>query len=168
VSQPITAVYPGSFDPATNGHLDIIERAAQTFDHLLVAVGRNSSKSSLFTPEQRVEILQECVASLPNVQVTSFDGLLVNFVRSQGVRVVVRGLRAVSDFEFEFQIALANRQMAPDIETLFLMTSAEYLYLSSSIVKEIARLGGEISALAPEPVQRALKARFGTEGVASP
>lgn len=113
-------------------------------------------------------MLQECVAAWPNVQVTSFGGLLVNFVREQGVRVVVRGLRAVSDFEFEFQIALVNRQMAPDIETLFLMTSAEYLYLSSSIVKEIAQLGGDISALAPEPVQRALKARFGTEGVTSP
>lgn len=164
MSQPITAVYPGSFDPATNGHLDIIERAARTFDQLVVAVGRNSGKSAVFTPEERIEILQECVAPWPNVQVTSFEGLLVNFVREQGVRVVVRGLRAVSDFEFEFQIALANRQMAPDIETFFLMTSAEYLYLSSSIVKEIARLGGDISALAPLPVQRALKARFAGEG----
>jgi pantetheine-phosphate adenylyltransferase len=168
VSQPITAVYPGSFDPVTNGHLDIIERAAKTFDQLVVAVGRNSSKSSVFTPDERVTILQECVAAWPNVRVTSFDGLLVNFVREQGVRVVVRGLRAVSDFEFEFQIALANRQMAPDIETFFLMTSAEYLYLSSSIVKEIARLGGDISALAPEPVQRALTVRFAGEGAASP
>ena len=168
MSQPITAVYPGSFDPATNGHLDIIERAARTFDHLLVAVGRNSSKSVVFTPDERVEILRECVAPWPNVKVTSFEGLLVNFVREQGSQVVVRGLRAVSDFEFEFQIALANRQMAPDIETYFLMTSAEYLYLSSSIVKEIARLGGDISALAPEPVQRALEARFVREGAGSP
>jgi pantetheine-phosphate adenylyltransferase len=152
----------------TNGHLDIIERAARTFDQLVIAVGRNSGKSAVFTPDERVEILRECVAPWPNVTVTSFDGLLVNFVREQGVRVVVRGLRAVSDFEFEFQIALANRQMAPDVETFFLMTSAEYLYLSSSIVKEIARLGGEISALAPEPVQRALKARFAKEGAASP
>lgn len=168
MSQPITAVYPGSFDPVTNGHLDIIERAAKTFDQLVVAVGRNSTKSSIFTPDERVTILQECVAPWPNVRVTSFDGLLVNFVREQGVRVVVRGLRAVSDFEFEFQIALANRQMAPDIETFFLMTSAEYLYLSSSIVKEIARLGGDISGLAPEPVQRALRVRFAGEGAASP
>ncbi|WP_309722121.1 pantetheine-phosphate adenylyltransferase [Armatimonas sp.] len=167
MGQPITAVYPGSFDPATNGHLDIIERAAGTFDRLLVAVGRNSTKNVLFTPEERIVTLQECVASLPNVEVTSFDGLLVNFVREQGSHVIVRGLRAVSDFEFEFQIALANRQMAPDIETYFLMTSAEYLYLSSSIVKEIARLGGDISALAPEPVQRALKTRFLREGAVS-
>lgn len=165
---PITAVYPGSFDPATNGHLDIIERAARTFDHLIVAVGRNASKNSTFTPEERVEILRECVAAWPNITVTSFGGLLVDFVRAQNSRVVVRGLRAVSDFEFEFQIALANRQMAPDIETFFLMTSAEYLYLSSSIVKEIARLGGDISALAPLPVQKALKARFGGEGAVSP
>lgn len=165
---PITAVYPGSFDPATNGHLDIIERAARTFDHLIVAVGRNASKNVTFTPDERVAILTECVAPWPNVTVTSFGGLLVDFVRSQGSRVVVRGLRAVSDFEFEFQIALANRQMAPDIETFFLMTSAEYLYLSSSIVKEIARLGGDISALAPQPVQTALRARFGGEGAVSP
>lgn len=168
MSQPITAVYPGSFDPVTNGHLDIIERAARTFDQLVIAVGRNSGKSAVFTPDERIEILRECVAAWPNVSVTSFDGLLVNFVHELGVRVVVRGLRAVSDFEFEFQIALANRQMAPDVETFFLMTSAEYLYLSSSIVKEIARLGGDISALAPEPVQRALKARFGREGATSP
>ena len=168
MSQPITAVYPGSFDPVTNGHLDIIERAARTFDQLVIAVGRNSGKSAVFTPDERIEILRECVAAWPNVSVTSFDGLLVNFVHELGVRVVVRGLRAVSDFEFEFQIALANRQMAPDVETFFLMTSAEYLYLSSSIVKEIARLGGDISALAPEPVQRALKAQFGREGATSP
>lgn len=164
MSTPITAVYPGSFDPVTNGHLDIIERAARTFDRLIVAVGRNSGKSPAFTPEERIAQLTEVCLPWPNVQVASFDGLLVDYVRAQGARVVVRGLRAVSDFEFEFQIALANRQMAPDIETFFLMTSAEYLYLSSSIVKEIARHGGDVTALAPPPVQRALVERFAREG----
>lgn len=159
--QPVTAVYPGSFDPATHGHLDVIARAARTFDRLIVAVGRNASKASLFTPDERVEMLEESCAPWANVEVTSFDGLLVEFARARQARVVVRGLRAVSDFEFEFQIALANRQMAPDIETYFLMTSAEYLYLSSSIVKEIARLGGDVASLVPDSALRRLRARFG-------
>lgn len=157
----ITAVYPGSFDPVTNGHLDVIRRAAATFDHLVVAVGRNSGKSALFTAKERVELLRECCARWPNVTITSFaDQLLVDFAREQGARVVVKGLRAVSDFEYEFQMALANRQQAPEIETLFLMTSAEYLYLSSSIVKEIARLGGDVSALVPPPVEAQLKEKL--------
>lgn len=154
----LTAIYPGSFDPATNGHLDVITRASGLFDRLIVAVGRNSGKSSpLFTPEERVEMLREVSAPLPNVEVTTFDGMLVTFAREQGARVLIKGLRAVSDFEYEFQMALANRQLAPDVETLFLMTSAEHLYLSSSIVKEIARLSGDVSALVPPAVEARLK-----------
>jgi pantetheine-phosphate adenylyltransferase len=160
MTQAVTAVYPGSFDPMTNGHLNVIARAATIFDRVIVAVGRNSAKSSLFAPEERVALLRESCAGWGNVEVTTFDGLLVNYARSVGARVVVRGLRAVSDFEFEFQVALANRQMAPDIETFFLMTSAEFLYLSSSLVKEIARLGGDVSSLVPESVQKQLKLRF--------
>jgi pantetheine-phosphate adenylyltransferase len=168
MTHPITAVYPGSFDPVTNGHLDIIERAARTFDKLIVAVGRNSSKSSTFTSEERVAMLRESCAQWENVTVTSFEGLLVEYVRSEKATLVVRGLRAVSDFEFEFQIALANRQMAPDIETYFLMTSAAYLYISSSIIKEIARHGGDVTVHVPPPVQHALRQRFVREGAQKP
>jgi pantetheine-phosphate adenylyltransferase len=155
-----TALYPGSFDPATNGHLDVIRRAAATFDRLIVAVGRNSGKNPLFTAEERVALLRECCAPWENVIVTSFEGMLVTFAREQGARVLIKGLRAVSDFEYEFQMALANHQLAPDIETLFMMTSAEHLYLSSSIVKEIARLGGDVSALVPPVVERNLREKL--------
>jgi len=154
------ALYPGSFDPATYGHLDIIQRGAETFERLIVAVGRNAGKNPLFDVEERVAMLKDCCSTWPNVAITSFDGMLVTFARSQGARVLLKGLRAVSDFEYEFQMALANRQLAPDIETLFMMTSAEHLYLSSSIVKEIARLGGDVSALVPEPVERRLRERL--------
>ncbi len=151
------AVYPGSFDPATNGHLDVIGRASGLFDQLIVAVGRNGGKSPLFTPDERVALLREvCDDRWPNVRVTLFDGLLVEFAKAEGARALIKGLRAVSDFEYEFQMALANRHLAPDLETLFLMTSAEHLYLSSSIVKEIARLGGDVSALVPNTVARRL------------
>jgi pantetheine-phosphate adenylyltransferase len=156
----ITAVYPGSFDPTTNGHLDVIQRAAATFDRLVIAVGRNSTKTPLFSPEERVEHLQRCCEMWPNVSVTTFDGMLVSFARTQGARVLIKGLRAVSDFEYEFQMALANRHLAADIETLFMMASAEHLYLSSSIVKEIARLGGDISALVPPLIEAQLHKKF--------
>ncbi|GAB4459226.1 MAG: pantetheine-phosphate adenylyltransferase [Armatimonadaceae bacterium] len=159
MSKPV-AMYPGSFDPATNGHLDIIRRAAATFERLIVAVGRNSGKSPLFTVEERITLLNTCCAEWSNVTVTAFDGMLVDFARAQGASVLVKGLRAVSDFEYEFQMALANRQLAPEIETLFMMTSAQHLYLSSSIVKEIARLGGNISSLVPEAVEARLKEKF--------
>lgn len=156
MSKPV-ALYPGSFDPVTFGHLDIIERAAGTFDRLIVAVGRNSTKSPLFTTDERVELLRTCCLRWPNVTVMPFEGLLVFFARQQGAQVIVKGLRAVSDFEYEFQMALANRQQAPDIETLFMMTSAEHSYLSSSIVKEVARLGGDVTHLVPPPVEQALR-----------
>jgi pantetheine-phosphate adenylyltransferase len=157
----ITAVYPGSFDPVTAGHVDVIARAAQTFDALVVAVGRNAGKAPLFSVEERVGMLGEVCAPWPHVTVDAFEGMLVQYARERGARVLVKGLRAVSDFEYEFQMALANKQLAPDIETLFMMTSPEYLYLSSSIVKEIARLGGDVSALVPAPVLRHLRERLG-------
>jgi pantetheine-phosphate adenylyltransferase len=159
---PLVAVYPGSFDPVTNGHLDIIERASGLFDRVVVAVGRNAGKASsaLFTPDERVELLRISCAPWPNVSVTHFDGMLVAFAREQGAKVLIKGLRAVSDFEYEFQMALANRHLASDIETLFLMTSAEYQFLSSSIVKEIARVGGDIAPLVPSVVVERLEARY--------
>jgi pantetheine-phosphate adenylyltransferase len=157
----ITAVYPGSFDPVTAGHVDVIARAAQTFDALVVAVGRNAGKAPLFSVEERVGMLGEVCAPWAHVTVDAFEGMLVQYARERGARVLVKGLRAVSDFEYEFQMALANKQLAPDIETLFMMTSPEYLYLSSSIVKEIARLGGDVSALVPAPVLRHLRERLG-------
>ncbi len=159
--QGIVAVYPGSFDPVTNGHLDVIRRAASTFERLIIGVGRNSGKSPLLTPDERVLLLKEACAGMPNVEPMTFDGMLVEFARSQGARVLIKGLRAVSDFEYEFQMALANRQLAPDVETLFMMTSSEYLYLSSSIVKEIARLGGDVSPLVPPVVLLSLKQKLG-------
>jgi len=154
------AVYPGSFDPVTSGHHDVIGRAARLFDTVVVAVGRNANKAALFTIEERLEMLREACAPWPNVRVDSFDGMLVNYARSQGAQVIIKGLRAVSDFEYEFQMALANRQQAPDIETLFLMTSTEHLYLSSSLVKEIAQLGGDIGSLVPPPVERRLREKL--------
>lgn len=157
----LTAVYPGSFDPVTNGHTDVIARAASTFDRLIVAVGRNSTKTTgLFTIEERLEMLREVCAPWPNVSVETFEGMLVSFARERSAKVLIKGLRAVSDFEYEFQMALANKQLAPDIETLFMMTNAEHLYLSSSIVKEIARLGGEVGALVPSVVERRLRERL--------
>ena len=157
----LIAVYPGSFDPATNGHLDVIERAARTFDRLIVAVGRNPGKSSaLFTVEERLEMLEEVCRRWENVAVDAFDGMLVAYARAQNARVVIKGLRAISDFEYEFQMALANRELAPDIETLFMMTGAEHLYLSSSLVKEIAQLGGDVGTLVPPLVERRLRERL--------
>ena len=156
----LSAVYPGSFDPVTNGHLDVIARAAETFDSLVVAVGRNSAKAALFSVEERLELLRAVCAPWPHVSVDAFDGMLVTFARERGARVLIKGLRAVSDFEYEFQMALANRHLAPDVETLFMMTSAEHLYLSSSIVKEIARLGGDVSALVPEAVAWRLREKL--------
>ena len=157
---PTVAIYPGSFDPATNGHADVIARAARLFDRIIVAVGRNAQKQPLFSVEERVALLQETCRGIENVTIEPFDGMLVDFARRNNAKVIVKGLRAVSDFEYEFQMALANRHLAPDIETLFLMTSADHLYLSSSIVKEIARLNGDLTALVPGNVAVALRAKF--------
>ena len=155
------AVYPGSFDPVTSGHRDVIVRAAGMFETLIVLVAANSSKSPLFTAEERAELVRSSCAGLPNVRVEILPAtLLVSFVVESGAQVIVKGLRAVSDFEYEFQMALLNRHLEPKVETIFLMTAAEHAYLSSSIVKEIARLGGDISGLVPKPVQDALAQKF--------
>lgn len=153
----IRAVYPGTFDPVTNGHLDVIERAAKIFDELIVAVTTNPSKTPWFTLEERVEMLKECCSHLPNVTVEAFDGLLVNFVRQKGAKVIIKGLRAVTDFDYEFQMAAINRKLAPEIETLFLMTSLPYAYLSSSAVKEVASLNGCLKDLVPDNVAERLR-----------
>lgn len=147
------AIYPGSFDPVTSGHYDIIVRASRLFEELIVAVAPNPAKQPLFTVEERVKILQEVCASLPNVQVESFEGLLVDFAKERGAQVIVKGLRAVSDFDYELQMALTNRRLCPQVETIFMMTSSEYVFLSSSIVKEIARLGGSVQGLVPKAVE---------------
>jgi pantetheine-phosphate adenylyltransferase len=146
------AVYPGSFDPPTLGHLDVIERAARLFDQIVVAVGRNSSKTPLLTAEERIEAIGRCVAGLPNVRVDGFSGLLIDYVQHAGAQAIVRGLRATADFEYEFQMAMVNRRLSAEIETVFLMTRWEYSYLSSSIVKEVATLGGDYSQLVPAAV----------------
>lgn len=151
------AIYPGSFDPVTNGHLDIIERAAKVFDELVVAVAVNKEKKPLFTTQERVELLQDACRHLPNVQVDYFHGFTVDYVEGKGARVVIRSLRAISDFEYELQMSLMNKRLNENIETLFMMTKAEYLFLSSSIVKEVAELGGSLSGLVPPCVEDRLK-----------
>lgn len=155
------AIYPGSFDPLTNGHLDVIQRASTLVDELVVAVVVNPAKSALFTLEERKDLLQECTSGLGNIVVDSFTGLLVDFVRRQQARIIVKGLRAVSDFEFEFQMALLNRNLAPEVDTLFLMTADRHAFLSSSSVKEIASLGGSVADLVPAYVDGKLREKFG-------
>ena len=152
------AVYPGSFDPVTFGHLDIIERSAKMSDHLIIGVLNNNSKTPLFSVEERVNMLKSLTKDFPNVEVKSFGGLLVDFVRANQADAVIRGLRAVTDFEYELQIAQTNRVMAPEIDTVFLTTNLKYSYLSSSIVKEIAAYGGEINTFVPACVaERVMK-----------
>lgn len=159
----VRAIYPGSFDPATFGHLDVIRRAAELFDEVIVGVLMNSEKSPLFSVEERVNMLKEVTANLPNVEVQSFEGLLIDFVRKNDARVIVRGLRAITDFEYELQMAQTNRVIAPEVDTIFLTTNLRYSYLSSSIVKEIAEFDGEISAFlhpaVAEKVREKLTAR---------
>lgn len=155
-----TAVYPGSFDPVTHGHVDIIRRAAKMFDRVVVAVGINMEKKPWFTVEERKELLRSATQELDNVEIMDFEGLLVDFAKSIDARVILKGLRAVSDFEYEFQMALTNSKLAPEIETVFLTTSAENMYLSSSIVKQVGILGGDISPFVPECIHDEIKTRI--------
>lgn len=148
------AVYPGSFDPPTLGHLDVIERASKLFDHLIVAAGVNSAKEPFLSTEERLEALRQSVAHLSNVEIDAFGGLLIDYVRQREARAIVRGLRATADFEYEFQMAMVNRRLAGEIETVFLVTKWEHSYLSSSIVREVALLGGDYHGLVPEAVSR--------------
>jgi pantetheine-phosphate adenylyltransferase len=152
-----SAMYPGSFDPITNGHVDIIERGLRVFDRIVVAVLENPKKAPLFTTKERVRMIQDIFASKKEVEVRAFDGLLVDFARARGTRVVMRGLRAISDFEYEFQMALMNRNLAPDIETFFMMPNVNYSFLSSNLVREVAALGGSVEGLVPGPVARKLR-----------
>src|SRR5205809_261726 len=150
------AIYPGSFDPVTNGHLDVVDRARKLFDEVTVAVAHNDEKQPLFSLKERLDLLQQTVGKIEHVRIAQFDGLLVDFAIEQKASAVIRGLRAVSDFEFEFQMALMNRKLAGQVETIFLMPKEDYTYLSSRIVKEIARLGGEISQFVPTAVAKGL------------
>jgi len=151
-----TAIYPGSFDPLTNGHLDLIERAVKLFDRVVVAVARNSDKQPLFSLEERVDLVRQAIKHVPNAEVDSFDRLLVDYVNQRNAQAIVRGLRAISDFEFEFQLALMNRKLNEKVETIFMMPKDTYTFLSSRIIKEIARLGGDIHAFVPVHVRAAL------------
>lgn len=154
------AIYPGSFDPVTNGHLDIIQRAASVVDELIIAVLINSDKKPLFTMDERMDMIREATREIPNIRVKSFTGLTVDFARENGAKVMVRGLRAVTDFESEMQIAQTNHSIEPDIETIFFTTSLEYSFLSSTIVKEIAQYGSDVSKLVPPVVEEAFHRKF--------
>lgn len=154
------AIYPGSFDPFTKGHLDILTRAAALFDHIIVAVLVHPSKKCLFSPEERVELISDVVKKIDNVRAIHFNGLLVDFCRNAGACAIIRGLRAVSDYEYEMQMFSVNNQLAPDLETVFLMASPRYSFLSSSIAKEVARYGGDITGLVPEKIGIEMKKKF--------
>jgi pantetheine-phosphate adenylyltransferase len=155
-----TVIYPGSFDPLTNGHLDVVYRAARLFDRVIVAVAKSESKNPLFSLEERVGLVGRAIEHIPNAKADSFDGLLVEYVVNQSAQAIVRGLRAVSDFEFEFQLALMNRKLNENVETIFMMPKDTYTFLSSRIVKEIARLGGDVSAFVPPHIRAALAERL--------
>ena len=157
----MTAIYPGSFDPITNGHLDLIERGCCLFDKLIVAILRNEAKQPLFSVEERIEMLREVVDCYPNVAVDSFEGLLVDYAAENGATVLLRGIRAISDYEYELQMALMNRRLRPDIETVFMMASEAHSFVSSRLVKEVFGLGGNIEGLVPPSVEVRLRKRFG-------
>lgn len=155
-----TVVYPGSFDPLTNGHLDVVERAAKLFDQVIVAVAQNADKSPMFTQSEREQHITGAVKNFPNVEVTTFNGLLIEFAEMKKAQAIIRGLRAVSDFEFEFQLALMNRKLKEEIETVFMMPRESYIFLSSRLVKEIAKLGGDVGTFVPANVELALKRKL--------
>lgn len=154
------AIYPGSFDPLTNGHIDLAERAARLFDRLILAVVHNPSKNPLFSVEERMEMLGEVAARFPNVEVDSFEGLLVNYASQKQASVLIRGIRAISDYEYELQMALMNRRLRPEIETVFLMAGEAYSFVSSRMVKEVSRLGGDVSGLVPPITEARLREKF--------
>jgi len=156
----VTAIYPGTFDPITHGHSDLVQRATQLFDHVIVAIAASPSKAPAFTLAERLELARMTLADVPKVEICSFDTLLVEFAKSRNARVILRGLRAVSDFEYEFQLAGMNRHLAPDIETMFLMPAEQFAYISSSLVREIAALGGDISGFVHDSVKAALYDRL--------
>ena len=160
MANSVIALYPGSFDPPTKGHVDIIQRASRLFDRVIVSVLLNVDKRPLFTPEERIEMIQEVTASCQNIDVATFDGLLVDFATVRNAKVVVRGIRAVTDYDYEFQMALMNRRLKSDIETVFMVPALEYSYLSSSLVKEVCRLGGDVSGLVPGSVETRLLAKI--------
>ena len=155
-----TAIYPGSFDPITNGHLDVIRRGVRVFDHLVVAVADNPAKQALFTRDERLEMIREVTRHEKNVAVEYFDGLVVDYVRRKKATVILRGIRTVSDFEYEYQMALTNRTFAADIETVFVMAHEEYSFVSSRFIKEAASMGGDVSSFLPKEVEKRLKAKF--------
>jgi pantetheine-phosphate adenylyltransferase len=158
----VSALYPGTFDPPTNGHIDLITRGAKLFDHLTVAILNNPGKDPLFSVAERVEMLKESTVSLENVSVATFDGLMVEFARQQGASAVLRGIRAISDYEYEFQMALMNRRLAPEIETVFLQPAGRYSFVSSRMLKEVFSFGGDVSGLVPPNVLKRLRGRIGT------
>jgi len=159
-----TAIYPGSFDPVTNGHLDIVQRAARLFARVIVAVAKNESKKPLFSLRERADLVRKAVREFPNVETDSFDGLLVDYVEKRSGQAIIRGLRAVSDFEFEFQLALMNRKLNGRVETIFMMPKETYTFLSSRIIKEVAQLGGHVECFVPAHVCLALAAKFARQG----
>ena len=155
-----TSVYPGSFDPITNGHLDVIKRGTKVFDKVIVAVGDNPAKKALFTKDERVEMIREVTRAFKNVEVDGFDGLVVDYVHKRKATVILRGIRTISDFEYEYQMALTNRTFAGDIETVFVMAHEEYSFVSSRFIKEAASMGGDVSSFLPKEVEKRLKAKF--------